>query len=508
MKNKIKLGLIFLIVLLTFKGAMAAFTYVENFASLPLDTVYWTFYNETPTNTSCVITIADGGILFNITNANASAASGGCYYGFTRYINMSEDFTITFRLKSRGQKANADTGGVGVGQAKSTAYLSFIQAENGDYCGFATYAHESTPTDRYRKIWHNKAFGDLTYPLNAMDGNWHDFIMAWDATTENISYYFDGALDNNTNVDSHICENATNVTIYFGGADTGSSYDNVIWIDSLIIQASATGDVPSCAEPCIKNETFNYVDSLCNHNGWVTGDCDDINVPFNGQYICNDSSQTLAKYFGKVTKDSGFLTLEYDLEIKSNYEVLWGFGSQDHTLAVSWFYNDGNITELKDNTNIGTYSYNTTYTYKVVLDLEHKHWDFYIDDVLQHEDIEFYSDVDNVYYFFIQPDHNRGAPYCDYVLDNVLLYKGIALIPTTNESYWQVGEYLTLDPQNASFDWDLACRQNEHPTLCFYRSLFEDLLSMFTNFVFNNFLLWLVLIIVLMFILMIKQNKS
>ncbi len=58
----------------------------------------------------------------------------------------------------------------------------------------------------------------------------------------------------------------------------------------------------------------------------MAAECSELEIPINGQYICNSSSQVLAKYFDTVTKEDGYLTFKYDLNVLSDYDIIIGFG--------------------------------------------------------------------------------------------------------------------------------------------------------------------------------------
>jgi hypothetical protein len=142
----------------------------------------------------------------------------------------------------------------------------------------------------------------------------------------------------------------------------------------------------------------------------------------------------------------------------------------------------------------------------VQFDLNSWTYDLYQDGLLKGDDVPFYNNVDNLYYVFIQPDYNKGFPYCNYVLDNMELKKSVAVIPDGNET-WMVGEYLTLSWEGAGFDEAKACKENEHPTICFYRAMFESLMGGLTDFVFNNFLLALMFFIIVLVAILLKRHK-
>jgi hypothetical protein len=89
----------------------------------------------------------------------------------------------------------------------------------------------------------------------------------------------------------------------------------------------------------------------------------------------------------------------------------------------------------------------------------------------------------------------------------VELFKGVAVIPGSNETL-MLGRYWNLNPDNPGFNEDLACKENEHPTLCVYRATFEDLMGLFTNFVFNNFLLFLMLVLIIVIAVMLKKHNN
>lgn len=274
--------------------------------------------------------------------------------------------------------------------------------------------------------------------------------------------------------------------------------------DDFSMYTTQGEDTPECVSPCVKNETFAYSDSLCNHNGWIAGDCNDLNPPINNQYVCNESDEVLAKYFGLVTKDSLYLTMEFDLEIKSDYDLILGLGSQDSTTAILIQFDNGIIRELRDNNQISSYDYEDQNTYRIVFDLHGNEYDFYRNDILQNENVPFYNNVDNLYYFFLQPDYVKGYQYCDYVLDNVLLTRGIIATPVLNETNFQFG-CLNLDPSNASFNYE-CCLENEHPQVCFWRANFEYFGNQFANYFFGNFLIFLVIIIVLIVIVLLREQ--
>ncbi len=483
-----------LVFLLTINGALA-FTIVENFDDFP-DVLDWTYFNDTP---NCQVTLDAGGILFNHSNLSSSKV---CYYTYNGFINMSQDVTIQWKQKTSGDTGSdapsifGDRGGVGIGQGP------IFDQNTGDKCGFAVTAQAQQTTDLYLYIKHNPTFFQTNTPTTAQDTDWHDWRMEWDASKGNISYFYDGGLRNEYVIDSGVCENVTNASVSFGGRSNIGPAEGVIWIDSLIIEG--IGNIPNCAEPCLLNETFDYNDSICNH-GWTAGDCSDLNLPINNRYVCNDSFQIIAYYLGRVTKDSGVMTFSYDLNIDTDYSMIFGFRATNDLLAIVWTYDNGTITEYRDNSEIGTYVLGTIYNYKASVDLNTHTWEFYIDNVLQKNNMPFFNDVEDLYYFFIQPDFVKGSPYCDYTLDNIEFHKTIVGGLTRNATDWTVGDYLDLDPLNASFNWELACNEGEHPTICFYRANFQSLLGGLGDFIFGNFILVLILIFILVVLIILRR---
>lgn len=493
MVKKIWLGFLLFWMLVV---SVNAFYRVENFASLP-SSYYWTYYLGDDTVTPPYI--EDGHLVFNTTLNNQT------YYYFNFPFNYTQGITVNFEAKFTNP-----------GSVSTIGHLMISDRQDLNFnlpglCSFALISAESTPTDQIWFYWRDGADVFNQYSVFSLlynwNSNWHNYSII---IGSNFSYWRDGSKILSKALSNHGCENKTNLTVTFG------VYGNTIYDDAQFIlnklSISALSNeldvIPACDEPCEVNITFSYPDSICN-NGWEAGICSDLNLPSDNQtYICNSSSQVIAYPFGTLTDAAGLVNWQFDLDIKSDYEVLAGLVSNTADPAIILWMDNGSIKNYYDKTEIATYNFNQTYEYKLIIDLTNHNFDFYLDDSLQENDVDFYSDVDNIYSFFFQPDYVEGFPYCDYELDNILLTKAIAEIPTSNDT-WKYGDYLNLNPSNPSFNYAKACKPGENVNTCFLRANFESLLSGLTDFAFDNFLLFLMLLIIIIIIIIMRQaNKK
>lgn len=331
---------------------------------------------------------------------------------------------------------------------------------------------------------------------------WHDVSVEVERVGADTKWTinFDGNITEWTETSSH-CSGGKTINFSM----IASAFPSATYSDTRLDDFSMFSDEPAtCEEPCIKNETFGYSDSLCNHNGWIAGDCNDINVPYGNQYVCDDSDEVLAKYFGLVTKESLQLTMDFDLQINSDYDILLGHGSQDSVLASLIKFDNGIIREMRDNNVIGSYNYGDMNTYTLIFDLDNFNFDLWKNGILESEDVPFYNNVDNLYYFFLQPDYVKGDPYCDYVLDNIVLTKGLASAPQQNVTNFDFG-CMNLRPSDPSFDYT-CCKEGENAYLCIARVTFEHVGEGAAEFFFNNFLIFLVLVIIIVVVVLIRRK--
>lgn len=476
-KKSMKVMLIGIFLLITIVSAVA-FNVVEDFDTLPND-VYWTKVN----NSNCDVYLDSGEIVFN------STSGGTCYYRLDKSINQSEDIIVSWKSKSYAFTGTG--GGLGIG---STYTPDGQGTPTG--CYVTIRRQTSSPSDLWRGIYDGS---NLAGTIN-LDTAWHDFEIK--IQDDRLLTFMDS--NQKLNASFNQCENMTNISVLFG-IESANGNDRIAF-DDVTINADS-GDVSTCEEPCFLNETFDYDDNICN-NGWVAGDCSDLNDPNQyEQYVCDDSDEVIGYPFGRLTSLSGKITIQYDLKINSDYEVIFGVQDSTGSLAFAYEIDNGSITDLRDYNNIGNYTLGQFYTYRHIIDLNSHTYDFYVNNTLEYENIAFSTKVEDINLLFFQPDYTKGSPYCDYVLDNVQVIKTIATTPSEegNSSY-MIGDSLNLNPTGASFDIDKACGENELKQICFLRYLFVETLTGFTDFIFSSFLLFLFFVLIILIIIVIKRN--
>ena len=320
--KKLKFLLMALIVLMTIKGAMA-FYVSDNFNDNNISSTNWVNQSRTNLKVNEITAV----IQFNGTNTTNLLAGGEAYLQSKQYIDSTQNGTAIATIEIENLAGANDAFLFGLANhTQGIAWLSTPPTYCGIYFLFrngALTVAQNYPTAQTLKTI-----------AGGYDGDPHELrIDVARINASNItSYtaYYDGVFQVNRNQTSVCDAPQLNATFASGGTMNGNLI--TVWVDDFSLYSSA-GEGGDCVEPCIKNESFDYSDSVCNHNGWVAGDCNDLNTPVNGQYICNGSSQVLAKYFGKITKNSGLLTFSYDLEIKSTI-ILAEYGLTGITLIT------------------------------------------------------------------------------------------------------------------------------------------------------------------------------
>lgn len=473
-----------LMLILTITSASALYI-VDTFSDDIIDTAIWQIHNESGKN----FVIEQDGYL-NFTGELATNFNE-VYVQAKRTIGITKNGTISMKVKKIGAVPNTymsiTLGNHTFNQVASTIVPS---------CGVRL---EKKGTGFKYTFFGGSVGGEATiWNTGVEDNNWHDieieakrhsafteYKVSFDGTSK---YWNDTACPN-------VVLNAS-LSSWFYSTTGNSSFLIDDYVFSIEEQAT-------CTEPCFINDTFDFDDSICSHN-WIAGTCNDLNVPINGQYVCNDSSQVIARYFDVVTSASGIVSISYDLEIGSDYDVIMQIGASDSVYpAVRVKYDGGTLSELRDNTDITTYNYNTSYNYEFQIDLTSFEYDVYVDDALIRENIRFFNDVNDLYWIAFQPDYNKGAPYCDYTLDNLLMVRDIAEIPVAEGG--EVLYFGTINLDNGSFT-DTKCRENENADLCFWRVGFEDVVGSFSDYFFSNFLIFLVLIIILVIFFILRAK--
>jgi len=491
-----------------------SFSILEDMDTLP-NSFYWT--QVTNNASDCNITIDDGALLFERHNNLTD-----CYMKFNFGFNGSDDIEVLASVKSVtycgqsvggfsfGDIIDPDAGNIGDYQDEGVDYIN-IHRQNTNppkyiqfhYIGQGGGLVGAGLFDLYPTVWYNYSL--IYYKDTTIQKTWNEMRGQNVGTGLNLI----------ANVSNIYTTNKTNLTFSMGLKRDGSGGgcdDQRIKFDNVYLSGHSPllDELATCTDPCIVNETFSYDDSICLH-GWSVGDCNDLNEPIYESYLCSDSSQIIARYFPIVTKNDGIIEFGYELMAQddgiADYEILFGFASTPFEMATGWYYDGGTIYDLRDNVNLTTYSLDSNYIYKIRLNLNTGTYDFYQDNILKAENIQFVNKVDNINAFFIQPDYNRGYPYCYYTLDNIYLKKSIAIIPGTNTSN-MLGDYFSLDPDNPGFDSGRACKSGENLQICFFRANFESLMKYFTNFVFNNFLLFLMFLVIVLFVILLKRHRN
>jgi hypothetical protein len=218
------------------------------------------------------------------------------------------------------------------------------------------------------------------------------------------------------------------------------------------------GSDPRCDSVVDDSEApYDYVSTLCDEisppiylkesfNGYIAG-CNWFTthniLPTSGQLVVTSSSSPYVQskpLSADVTATmSRYFTLKFDLNVNNiatdnfldirlydvDYTNFWIFYMGGTTLTI-YTTNDG------VNTNVTSILYNTSYTYKIIVDLQSKTYDAYLNSTFVADNFKFidnFAAIDDVYFF------KFAALQSDFTLDNIIIYTsdvtGAMLSPST-----------------------------------------------------------------------------
>ncbi len=231
---------------------------------------------------------------------------------------------------------------------------------------------------------------------------WHKFT--WDYTSgTDLKMYIDDTLINTT----------TAITSFnvikigdFWGANTGTAYFDDIKV-SLI------------------NDNFNHGDlsgwTLETSGGNIT--IEDVPDANNKSVILNDiSASALVGITRSFMPQTGILNVEYQfMQSFLNNWFKMRFDNDTTIEAILIYVQDGNILCRSSNTTytLQSYSANTWYNIKVVMDIAANTYDVYVNDVLKQSGLTFYNSVNSINkIWFRTGTSDIGSTYIDNVVIN------------------------------------------------------------------------------------------
>ncbi len=139
--------------------------------------------------------------------------------------------------------------------------------------------------------------------------------------------------------------------------------------------------------------------SLSTENWAVTGNAEiSSNAPYTGSYCVKGPAQwSLTKSFAPIS--NSIVTIEYAMKADQTGSNSCNFSikdENDNRAAIVFFRHNGNIVaynggNYSDQINLMPYNSGTWYKIKIVLDMQSKHYNVYIDGELKADNFSFYS---------------------------------------------------------------------------------------------------------------------
>jgi len=270
---------------------------------------------------------------------------------------------------------------------------------------------------------------------------------------------------------------------------------------------------------CLLNDTFEYDDSVINHD-WTGTDVS----PVDGSLVCDGSYLADYYLFTPVSDDDGAVVLSMDFNICDDDEPyteltlsLWDDRSQSIRAMYLRIRETGDIlgnpTATNDNqVSVGTFSPNCSVNRSaehldLVLNMQNNPntYSVYINGIEQSVGNRFTIDGDSVDSLNAVYLSSSVVPdYCNWSIEGIdLRYVPSASLANGTETF---GAFvLPSDGSAGSFD-ESRCRADEQKTWCFLRVMVGDVMQWFLDLVVNNILLFTAFILLAILILTLKKK--